>query len=219
MICGTILTVPHTASRGPGRPPAAKAADTRKRIVRAARAVFSECGYEAATFQAIAERADLTRPAINHYFSNKQLLYREVVDQTNDLVISAAVARAQQETTLIGQLAAFIAGASQAASENPSSAALLMIAVLESQRHPELRGVEGDSVRGTRAFLTRALDDAIQRGELTTETDKASLTEMLVAVLCGVGFYAGFVGSREQLDAVTTQLQQLMAGRLWQLKN
>jgi AcrR family transcriptional regulator len=187
--------------------------------VRAARAVFSECGYEAATFQAIAERADLTRPAINHYFSNKQLLYREVVDQANELVISAAVERAQQETTLIGQLAAFIAGASQAASENPSSAALLMIAVLESQRHPELRGVEGDSVRGTRAFLTRALDDAIQRGELTTETDKASLTEMLVAVLCGVGFYAGFVGSREQLDAVTTQLQQLMAGRLWQLKN
>ena len=43
------LTVPqHTASRGPGRPPAAKAAETRERIVQAAREVFSELGYDAA---------------------------------------------------------------------------------------------------------------------------------------------------------------------------
>ena len=52
--------MPHTASRGPGRPPAAKAAETRERILRAAREVFSELGYDAATFQAIAIRADLT---------------------------------------------------------------------------------------------------------------------------------------------------------------
>jgi TetR/AcrR family transcriptional regulator, repressor for uid operon len=212
------LSMPSSAGRGPGRPPAAKAADTRKRIVRAARSVFSECGYEAATFQEIAVRADLTRPAINHYFSSKQLLYREVVDQTNELVVTAAVERAQRETTLIGRLSAFVAGATQAASENPSSAAFLMIAVLESQRHPELRGVEHDSVHSTREFLAWALDDAIERGELTTETDRASLTEMLVALLCGVGFYAGFVGGREQLDGITLQLQQLMAGRLWRLK-
>ena len=211
--------MPHTASRGPGRPPAAKAADTRKRILRAARAVFSECGYEAATFQAIAERADLTRPAINHYFASKSLLYREVVDQTNDLVVVAAIERAQRETTLIGRVSAFIAAATRADMENPSSAALLMIAVLESQRHPELKGVEGDSVRSTREFLTWALDDAIQRGELTTDTDRASLTEMLVALLCGVGFYAGFIGNGERLQGITTQLQRLMGGRLWQLAN
>ena len=64
--------MPHTASRGPGRPPAAKAAETRERILRAAREVFSELGYDAATFQAIAIRADLTRPAINHYFASKR---------------------------------------------------------------------------------------------------------------------------------------------------
>ena len=213
------LSMPSSAGRGPGRPPAAKAADTRKRIVRAARSVFSECGYEAATFQEIAVRADLTRPAINHYFSSKQLLYREVVDETNELVITAAVERAQRETTLIGRLSAFIAGATQAVSENPSSAAFLMIAALESQRHPELRGVEAGSVHSTREFLARALDDAIERGEITTETDRASLTEMLVMLLCGVGFYAGFVGSREQMDGVTLQLQQLMTGKLWQLED
>lgn len=187
--------------------------------MRAARAVFSECGYEAATFQAIAVRADLTRPAINHYFSSKQLLYREVVDETNDLVVTAAIERAQGETTLIGRLSAFIAGATEAASENPSSAAFLMIAVLESQRHPELRGVEHDSLRSTREFVAGALDDAINGGQLATDADRASLTEMLVAVLCGVGFYASFISRRERLNEITMQLQKLIAGQLWRLKN
>ena len=55
--------MPSTARRRPGRPPAAKADETRKRILRAGRIVFSERGYEGATFQAIAVRADLTRQA------------------------------------------------------------------------------------------------------------------------------------------------------------
>ncbi|HNA51189.1 MAG TPA: helix-turn-helix domain-containing protein, partial [Mycobacterium sp.] len=92
--------MPHTASRGPGRPPAAKAAETRERILRAAREVFSELGYDAATFQAIAIRADLTRPAINHYFASKRVLYQEVVDLTNALMIASSVELAQRETTL-----------------------------------------------------------------------------------------------------------------------
>ena len=66
-----------------GSSPAAKAAETRERIIRAAREVFSELGYDAATFQAIAVRADLTRPAINHYFASKRVLWGEVVGQTN----------------------------------------------------------------------------------------------------------------------------------------
>ena len=76
--------MPSTGRRRPGRPPAAKADETRKRILRAARLVFSERGYDGATFQAIAVRADLTRPAINHYFPSKRMLYREVVDETNE---------------------------------------------------------------------------------------------------------------------------------------
>lgn len=213
------LLVPHTASRGPGRPPASTAAGTRKRIVQAARGVFSECGYEAATFQAIAIRADLTRPAINHYFPSKLVLYNEVLEQTNNLVVVAAVERARREATLIGQLAAFIAAATQGDSENPSSAAFLLTSVVESRRHLELRELGNESLRLTREFLTDAIEAAIRDGELTTSTDLASLTEMLVAVLFGIGFYADFVGSRRQLSVITNQLQQLMAGTLWRFRS
>ena len=102
------LVVPYTATRGPGRPPAAKAAETRERIVRAAREVFSELGYDAATFQAIAIRADLTRPAINHYFASKRVLYAEVVEKTNEMVVAAGMAKAEVETSLLKRLRALV---------------------------------------------------------------------------------------------------------------
>jgi AcrR family transcriptional regulator len=209
----------HTASRGPGRPPAAKAADTRERIVRAAREVFSELSYDAATFQAIAIRADLTRPAINHYFCGKRNLYREVVEQTNALVVGAAIARAQGETTLLGRLSAFIAAASGADSEDRSTAAFLVTSVLEAQRHPELTGGEHDSLRDSRAFIAWAVNDAIDCGELTTDTDVLSLVEVLMAVLWGMGFYAGFVGGRSERAAVTETLDLLLGSKLWQLSD
>jgi AcrR family transcriptional regulator len=212
--CGTIHAVVQPASRGPGRPPAAKAAETRKRILRAAREVFSERGYDAATFQAIAIRADLTRPAINHYFANKRVLYWQVLDETNDAVVTASVQRARGETTLTRQVSAFIEGAIDAEIENRTAAAFLITAALESQRHPELRRPGTDSVSTTRAFLLWAINDGIQRGELDVDTDASALTEMLLAVLLGVGFYAGFIASRHELDPVTDQLKLMLARSL-----
>jgi AcrR family transcriptional regulator len=213
------LTVPqHTASRGPGRPPAAKAAETRERIIQAAREVFSELGYDAATFQAIAIRADLTRPAINHYFASKRVLWREVVEQTNALVVSAGTARAQGQTGLVARLSAFFAVAMQSDSEDRSAAAFLVTSVLESQRHPELSNDDHDSLKASREFMSWAVNDAIKRGELTTDTDVNHLVEMLVAVMWGMGFYAGFVGNHEELDAVVHKFELLMANKLWNLQ-
>ncbi|ARG69790.1 TetR family transcriptional regulator [Mycobacterium kansasii] len=206
---------PTAARRGPGRPPATKSDETRRRIVSAARQVFSERGYDGATFQAIAVRADLTRPAINHYFASKRVLYREVVDQTNELVVTAGIERARRETTLLRRLAAFITVAMEADEKNPSTAAFLATAVLESQRHPELGRSENDPVAGSRKFLIGAVHDAVERGELTAGIQVAPLAEALLLVLCGVGFYAGFVGSYREMADIIAALRQLMAGTLW----
>jgi AcrR family transcriptional regulator len=209
------LTVPYTATRGPGRPPAAKAAETRERIVRAAREVFSELGYDAATFQAIAIRADLTRPAINHYFASKRVLYRDVVEKTNELVVAAGMEKAHGETALLKRLSAFFSAAMQAESRDRSAAAFLVTSVLESQRHPELSRDEHNSLKASRAFVTWAVTDAIERGELTTDTDVVTLVEMLVAVMWGMGFYAGYVGGHDELVIIVETLEKLLANKLW----
>ncbi|OBF80049.1 TetR family transcriptional regulator [Mycobacterium sp. 852002-51163_SCH5372311] len=207
--------MPPTASRRPGRPPAAKADETRKRIVNAARQVFSEHGYDGATFQAIAVRADLTRPAINHYFSSKRVLYREVVNQTNELVVKAGIDRARDANTMMGRLSAFLSETLHAEAKLPATSAFLVTSVMESQRHPELTRDGNDPVGISREFLTWMVNDAIERGELVADTDVSTLTETLLMVLCGVGFYAGFLRTRHEMDAVTRSLQELLAGQLW----
>ena len=92
--------------------------------MRAAREVFSELGYDAATFQAIAVRADLTRPAINHYFASKRVLWAEVVRQTDEAIVSAGIARAQEQTGLIGRLSAFLSAATQADVEDRAASCI-----------------------------------------------------------------------------------------------
>ncbi|WP_174813277.1 TetR/AcrR family transcriptional regulator [Mycobacterium botniense] len=207
------------AKRGPGRPPAAKAADTRKRIVRAAREVFTERGYDAATFQEIALRADLTRPAINHYFPSKRLLYREVVDQTNALVVTAGIERARRETRLMSQLSAYMTTVIHGDFGDPAVVAFLITTVIESQRHPEFRRLENGSIRATRLFLTQAINEAKERGEITLETDVSTVAEMLLALIYGVSLYAGFIGSVGEAETVTERLLQLMSGTLWRLES
>ncbi|MEY8018590.1 TetR/AcrR family transcriptional regulator [Mycobacterium servetii] len=200
--------------RRPGRPPAARADQTRRRIVRAARQVFSERGFDGATFQEIAVRADLTRPAINHYFSSKQDLYREVVRQTNHDVVGAGIERARREGTLLGRLGAFLTVARQADMDNPAASAFLVTNVLEAQRHPELNAAENDAVRMTREFLIRAVGDAMDRGEIGVEIGAPALVEALLLLLCGTGFYAGYLRSHQEMQAVIETLRRLLEGAL-----
>ncbi|WP_062890686.1 TetR/AcrR family transcriptional regulator [Mycobacterium avium] len=202
-------------NRRPGRPPAAKADETRQRIIQAARLVFSERGYDGATFQAIAARADLTRPAINHYFSSKRALYQEVMDETNEFVIGVGIKEADRETTLVGRLTAFISAAVKANAENPAGSAFIIGGVLESQRHPEWNTAENDSVRIAREFLIRVVNDAIEHGEVAADIDASALVETLLVVMCGVGLYAGYVETDQEMLAVTGMLRQLLEGALW----
>ncbi len=147
-----------------GSPPAAKAADTRERILQAAREVFSELGYDAATFQAIAIRSDLTRPAINHYFESKRVLYREVIEQTNAMVVGAGFERAKAQSTLLARLSAFFSAVMQTDTKDRSVAAFLVTSVLEAQRHPELAHETHDSLASSREFLSWAVREAMDSG-------------------------------------------------------
>jgi AcrR family transcriptional regulator len=194
-----------------------KAADTRERILRVARDAFSELGYDATTFQAVADRAGLTRPAINHYFSSKSLLYREVLERAVSINVIPAIERARHEAGLIGRLSSLIGSLDAINVADRSAGAFAIAAMLEAKRHPELRVAVSAAQASSLDFLTWAVTDAIESGELTTGADIPSLVEMLRVLLWGLQFYACFLGTDPQLLAVSASLRLLLANQLWLL--
>lgn len=183
----------------------------------AARRAFSELGYDATTFQTVAARADLTRPAVNHYFASKELLYKAVLEDAEALV-ARAVEMAREHPDLMSQLSSFVVTVAQLEEDDRTAAAFAVTAVLDAERHPELQPLIGGVSVSTREFLAEALAAAVDRGELTTEQPTAALAEMLLAVLWGIGFYIAFVGDRAESAAVITNVHELLAHQLWQLR-
>lgn len=203
------------AERRRGRPPRSRPGRTREEILRTAREVFGELGFERTTFKEIAERAGYTRPTVNHYFPDKAALYRALLESVRDTVISGSVEQASARRTLSGQLSGFLEGAVQIDSQDRTFARFIAASVLDGFRHPQLRELTQGQVDQVRIFVRRALSDAVQAGEVRADLDVPAVAEMLIAVMWGMGLYAGFLGSHDQLEDVVEQFNRLVAGILW----
>lgn len=57
------------------------AADRRAQLIDVARDVFAERGYNAATVEDIAERADVSKPVVYEHFGGKEGLYAVIIDR------------------------------------------------------------------------------------------------------------------------------------------
>ncbi|MBI5496050.1 MAG: TetR/AcrR family transcriptional regulator [Deltaproteobacteria bacterium] len=73
--------VPARASNKPrsGRPAGASAAATRRTILDAARALFSQWGYDATRVKDVALKAEVNAALVHHYFGDKDDLYQTVL--------------------------------------------------------------------------------------------------------------------------------------------
>jgi hypothetical protein len=62
--------------------------------------------------------------------------------------------------------------------------------------------------------LTRAVISAVGRGDLASVTEVEPLVDALSAMLLGLGFYAGYIGTPRRLRAMTAEMQRLLTGTL-----
>ena len=176
----------RTQARRRGRPPASDSAVTRERILQAARRVFAESGYEAATFQAIAMEIGLTRPAINNYFSSKSALYAEVVRRAGDAVL-AAIQSAGAQNALADQIVEFMRRSIYGAGADPALAGFLVQSAIEAEHLPQF-GRESRPAVFIERFVREAVAAAADRGELPPAVDPVALTDTLVGVVWGAAF-------------------------------
>jgi AcrR family transcriptional regulator len=197
----------------------ADSAETRARILRAARDVINERGYEAANFQAIATRAGLSRPTMHYYFHTREEIYDCLVAEAHGIVADC-IAQAKREETLLNQLSAFVAAAYRSGFTDRSMMQFTVTARLEPHRSPSLRENPGSVVSAVHRFYTSTVDDAISRGEIPADVDAAAVVNMLLAMFLGMGFYAGFIVDHNDMAVIAKQLHRLMAhGLLDQQRN
>jgi AcrR family transcriptional regulator len=198
------------AARRRGRPVGSDSAETRNTILRAARQVINERGYHAATFQAIAMAAGLSRPTLHYYFASREEIYGMLVADASG-VIADCIGEAKRNDTFLEQLAALIAAMHEADVRDRSLIAFLVSARLEATRNPELEVGLGNALRN---FLQWSLCAAKSRGELAADMAVVPIADMLHAMLWGLGFHAGFVDSQTDLRSIAKQLNGLFANGL-----
>ncbi len=177
-------------------------------ILRAAREVINERGYEAATFQAIAQRAGFSRPTMHYSFHTKEQVY-ESLQQDAYSVVSDCIAQARRRNTLLKQLATFVAGAQRMDMADGSMMRFIIASRLEMHRNPSLRGTATPAASAVAGFYEWMVDDAVRRGEIPPEADKRAIVDMLFAMFWGMGFFAGYVHQPEDVTAIAKQLRRL----------
>jgi AcrR family transcriptional regulator len=89
-----------TTARRRGRPPRTESADTRDRILTAARDEFSERGYEKTSVRGIAKSAGVDSALVHHYFGTKEQVFEAAITQSFGPALQAP--RAIEEGPLDG---------------------------------------------------------------------------------------------------------------------
>lgn len=199
---------PRPTARKRGRPVGSDSVETRNRILRAARRVINERGYPAATFQAIAVEADLSRPTLHYYFSSREEIYEALVVESRE-VMSACIARAGRPGSLAEALTALVGALVEADRADHSQVAFLISSRLEASRNSALGYERGGALP---TYVADLVCDAVARGELPADTDAAPIVDLMHSILWGMGLCAGFARTGGvELSAVTAALARVLS--------
>jgi AcrR family transcriptional regulator len=146
---------------------------------------------------------------MHYYFRTREELYGSLLTEAH-VVVADCIAQASREDNLLKRLSVFVAAAHRADSPDRSMARFIVVCLLECERHPRLRQRGSPVVAAMRAFYESTVTCAIERRELPADTD-TGVVELLVAMVWGIGFYAGFVDRNAEMKMVAKQFNRLLA--------
>ena len=172
----TIEAAGETVVKVPTRRAVAKQ-QTRAKVLAAARALFSEAGYEGATIRDIAAAAGMSTGAVFANFTDKSDLFREIMMADIDaLAESMRQAAAKAETVEDGLLRIFTAGYAFYMSQMPLARAAFSVG-WSPDEGPVLR--TASPVKALHELILEQLSLGAERGELKADADPELRARML----------------------------------------
>ncbi|MFE7902971.1 TetR family transcriptional regulator [Streptomyces sp. NPDC057424] len=160
-----------TAARRRGRPPRTESADTRDRILTAARDEFSERGYEKTSVRGIAKSAGVDPALVHHYFGTKEQVFEAAITQSFGPALQAPTAIEEGPLDGVGErLARFFFGVW----ENPATRAPLL-AIVRSAVTNETAAAVFRRIIATQVLRRIAVQLELPDAELRAELAAAQL--------------------------------------------
>jgi AcrR family transcriptional regulator len=202
------------AVRRLGRPAAAESAETRARILRAAREHFAAGGYRRTSNQAIAAAANVTPTALYHYFASKADLFAAVHEAALAVLLDAYRAATARSEEPVEQLCALVEANATLNRAHPGLAEFLAVAPLEARRHPELAAKLGARGEEVSRLLREILAAGVRTGRLPRALDVDAAVTLLTAASFGLAWIHGVLPSAEAHEAALAAFQSLLRGDL-----
>ncbi len=195
-----------------GRPQATDSAETRRRILAAARDCFGRCGYDGTTNKEIATAAGITQAAIYHYFPSKQDLFGAVFREMQRTTFARFEAVVDAHTGLADKIKAVLDVAADMHVDDRTLATFTAIAPIEIRRHPELRRALGQDALAVYDFFDRLVDSAAD--DLEPDVDPASVVNLLVAMSTGFSQFGAISRTVEAHGMAIRSFGRLIDGTL-----
>ena len=197
-----------------GRPRDGDSAETRRRILQAARVRFASDGFRATTNRLIAADVGITTGAIYHYVDSKAALYADVYCDTVDELYTELERVAAEHDDIFHQYSAVLRRACELQMDDPSITGFIVAVAQETQRHPDLLELLSPQRGRHSRFFSGLVDRAADRGQLAIDIDRRALADLLGAVLTGLARMAASAGDPARYTAAVEVLDRFLDGSL-----
>jgi AcrR family transcriptional regulator len=201
------------ARPGPGRPAGADSAQTRARVIEAARQFFADRGYAPATNKLIADAAGVTSGALYYHFGSKGELFAAVCEDSYETIYSRYASEIAGPADLRGLLRQLLDTSMRLNREQPSLAGFIATAPLEARRHAELAGAVSKHVEGRNAMLTARIRAGQDAGLIPAGLDADRAAALVGLLLHGFADAAAEV-SADELERRAALFEELLDGSL-----
>lgn len=172
----------------------------RDSILDAAIVAFQDYGFENASMDYIAERANASKRTVYNHFSGKEQLFKEVIARFLSEIMLLKQIRYSPDRSLLEQLSDF-ADAKIAIARNPSWLGVMKVSLGVLVSHPDLARETVAQCAGMEDTLANWIKAAIEDGRLNVENPTLA-SEVFNSMMAGAFYWPATIdGPMDELDA------------------
>lgn len=176
--------------------------DTKRAIFESAIKVFSRCGYNGATMDAIAMDAGVAKGTLYYHFKSKEEIFKYIVEEGMNVLIERIEIDSKKERNALGKIKILCRAQWGLAYENRDFIKVVMSQLWgQEMRQLELR----EYIKSYIMYIQNYLDQCMEEGSIK-ECDSLFLAYTLFGTICSVAVYELLNGDKKDLDDMIENL-------------